>query len=48
MVWTDNHNYIMCHICENGILDFDFNEAAIDKISNFQKIDPNFTCSPKS
>ena len=31
---ADNHNYI-CHICAKGFLDFNFNQAVIDKISNF-------------
>ena len=39
---TDNHNY-MCHIYVKGILDSKFNEAVIDKISNFHEIDRNFT-----
>ena len=34
---ADNHNY-MCHICAKGFLDSDFNEAVIDKISNFHEI----------
>ena len=33
---ANNHNY-MCHICTKGFLDSNFNEAAIDKISNFHK-----------
>ena len=44
---ADNHNY-MCHICAKGFLDSNFNQAVIDKISNFQDIDPNFTYSQKS
>ena len=43
---SDNHNY-MCHICAKGFLDSSFNEAVIDKISNFQEIAPNFTYSQK-
>ena len=34
---ADNHNY-MCHICAIGFLDSNFNEAVIDKKSNFQEI----------
>ena len=34
---ADNHNY-MCHICAKGFLDSDFNEALINKISNFQEL----------
>ena len=38
----------MCHICAKGFLDSNFNEAVIDKISNFQEIAQNFTYSQKS
>ena len=38
----------MCHICAKGFLDSNFNQAVIDKISNFQDIDPDFTYSQKS
>ena len=41
----------MCHICANffaGFLDSNFNEAVIDKLTNFQEIAPNFTYSQKS
>ena len=37
-----DHNY-MGHICAKGILDLNFDYAVIDKISNFQEIDPNST-----
>ena len=43
----DKHNY-MCHICAKGILDSNFNQADIDKLSNFYEIAPNFTYSQKS
>ena len=39
---------IMCHICAKRISDSNFNEAVIDKISNFQEIAPYFTYSQKS
>ena len=44
---ADNHNY-MCHTCAKEFLDSNFNLAAIDKISNFHKIAPNFTYLRKS
>ena len=44
---ADNHNY-MCHICEKEFLDSNFNEAVINKISNFHEIAPNFTYSQKT
>ena len=44
---ADNHNY-MCYICAKGFLDSNFYEAAIDKISNFHDIAPNFTYAQKS
>ena len=31
---ADDHNS-MCHICAKGFLDSNFNQAVIDKISNF-------------
>ena len=34
---ADNHNY-MCHTCAKEFSDSNFNEAVIDKISNFQKL----------
>ena len=34
---------IMCHICAEGFLDSNFNQAVIDKISIFHEIAPNFT-----
>ena len=45
---ADVYNNYMCHICAKGFLDSIFNEAVIDKISNFHKIAPNFTFSQKS
>ena len=44
---ADNHND-MCHIRAKGILNSYFNQAVVDKISNFHKIAPNFTFSQKS
>ena len=44
---SDNHNY-MCHTCEKEFLNSSFNQAVIDKISNFHDIAPNFTFSQKS
>ena len=44
---ADNHNY-MCHICAKGILDSNFNQAAIDRISIFLQTASNFTFSQKS
>ena len=41
-----NYNY-MCHICAEGFLDSNFNQAIINKISNFRKIAPTFTYSWK-
>ena len=35
-------------MCATGVLDSNFNEAVIDKISNFHEIAPNFTYSQKS
>ena len=43
---ADNYNN-MCHICAKELLDSNFNWAVIDKISNFNKITPNFTFSQK-
>ena len=43
---ADYNNY-MCLICAKEFLDSNFNQAVIDKISNFYKIDPNFTYSEK-
>ena len=42
MVAVSNHNF-MSHICAKGFLDSNFNEAVINKISNYQEIAPNFT-----
>ena len=42
-----NNNY-MRHIRAKGFLDLNFNEAVIDKISNFHEIAPNFTHAQKS
>ena len=44
---SDNHNY-MCHICAKEFSNSNFNEAVIDKVSNFYEIAPNFTFSQKS
>ena len=44
---ADIHNY-MCHIFAKGCLDSNFNQAVIDKISNFQEIAPRLTYSQKS
>ena len=38
----------MSHMCAKGFLDSIFNYAVIGKISNFQKIDPNFAYLQKS
>ena len=43
---ADNYNYT-CHICAKGFLDSNFDEAVIDKISNFNELAPNFTYSQK-
>ena len=37
----------MCHTCAKEFLNSNLNLAVIDKISNFQDIDPNFTFSQK-
>ena len=39
---TDNHNN-MCHTCAKGLLNSNFNQAVIYKISSFHEIAPNFT-----
>ena len=44
---SDNHNY-MCHTCAKEFWNSNFNEAVIDKISNFHDIVPNFTFLSKS
>ena len=41
------HNY-MCQTYAKGFSDSNFDEAVIDKLSNFHKIAPNFTYSQKS
>ena len=41
---ADNHCY-MYHICAKGFIDLNFNQAVIDKLSNFQVIAPNFPAS---
>ena len=41
---VDNHNY-MCHTCAKEFSDSNFNQAVIDKISNFHEIAPNSTYS---
>ena len=38
----------MCHTCAKEFLNSSFNEAVIDKISNFRDFAPNFTFSQKS
>ena len=38
----------MNHVCAEGVLDSNFNEAIIDKISIFHDIAPNFTYLQKS
>ena len=38
----------MCHICAKELLDSNFNEADIYKISIFNEIATNFTYSQKS
>ena len=43
----DNYSY-MCQICAKGLLDLNFNEAVIDKVSIFHEIALNFTHSQKS
>ena len=43
---ADNHNYV-CYMCAKELLDSNFNEAVIDKISNCHEIAPNFTFSQK-
>ena len=44
---VDDHNH-MCRICAKELLDSNFYEAVIDKISNFNEIALNFTYSQKS
>ena len=39
---SDNHNNLCC-ICAKELLDSNFNQAVIDKISNFHDFAPNFT-----
>ena len=39
---ADNYNY-MYHTCAKEFLDWNFNEAVIDKISIFHEIAPNST-----
>ena len=43
---ADSNNY-MCHVCAKDFLDSNFNQAVIDKISNFHKNTPNFAFSQK-
>ena len=38
----------MSHTCAKEFLDSNFNQAVIEKISNFHVIAPNFTYSQKS
>ena len=44
---SDNHNY-MCHTCAKEFSNSSFNEAVIDKISNFHEIAPNSIYSHQS
>ena len=44
---TNNHNNTS-HTGAEGFLDLDFNQAVINKISNFHEIAPDFTYSQKS
>ena len=44
---TDNHNDTS-HTCAKGVLDSNFNQAVVKKISNFHEIALNFTYSQKS
>ena len=44
---SDNYNN-MCHICAKELLDANFNQAVIYKISIFNEIAPNFTYSQNS
>ena len=44
---ADNHNY-MCHTREKDLLDSNFNEAVIDKISDFHEIAQTSSYSHKS
>ena len=44
---ADNHNY-MRHTCAKELLDSNFNEAVIVKISIFNEIALSFTYSQKS
>ena len=46
-MWFVTDNYT-CHTCAKGFLDSNFNQAVINKMSNFHEIDPNFTYSQKS
>ena len=43
---SDNDNN-MCYICAKELLNSNFNEAVIYKLSIFNEIDPNFTYSQK-
>ena len=47
MCVTDNHIETY-HIFAKGFLDSNFNQAVINKISNFYAIAPNLTYSQKS
>ena len=44
---ADNHNDTY-HTCAKGFLDLNFNQAVINKISNFREIAQNFTFLQKS
>ena len=41
---SDNHNN-MCHICAKELKDSNLNYAVIARISIFNEIAPNFSCS---
>ena len=44
---ADNYNNT-CHICAKELLDSNFNEEVINKISNFNEIAQNFIYLQKS
>ena len=46
-MWCVADNHYTCHICAKGYLDTNFNQAVIEKISNFYEIAPNFAYSQK-
>ena len=50
-MWCAANNYNhgdSCHTCAKGLLDSNFNQAVINKISIFHEIAPNFTYSKKN